>query len=184
MKSLLEVFYRPGTLFESLPERPAAWPAAMAAVLALALFATRLDLQGRAPLPGMYFSAGFVALLTPLVIAGGMFAFSMMRSRKVEFPWMLSMVALSYFAYSLASVLVRLAQLPGTDAAAFMDRASMPKHMYQLFSSLDALSFAFMALLAYGFGKLSRGGVGLGFLSIGLMWVMYVSLKTVIAFVS
>jgi len=53
----------------------------------------------------------------------------------------------------------------------------MAPGLYSLLESVDLLSFAEIALLSYGFGKLTRAGFFAGLAAVMGMWIVYVSVK-------
>jgi hypothetical protein len=136
MKALFEVFYQPGKLFASLPERKGAWvlPLILNTLLLLAISALIPHFIGRenmmrqqmenfklspeqtqqaiagASSPGRIYG-GYVAtaVFGPLIhvaIAGMLMIFGMMTSKAPKFGTMLSMVALAFFPYWLVSSLM------------------------------------------------------------------------------
>jgi len=136
MKDLIEVFFQPGKVFSSLPERRAAWVAPLLANTILALLSTVITIHvlgmdlimrqrlasssmspdqmqqamERATSPAAtYITYAAVALGAPLsmlVVAGGLFAFGMMTSRSPKFGSMLAMVNLAFFPYTVVTVLM------------------------------------------------------------------------------
>jgi hypothetical protein len=223
MKALLEVFYQPGKLFESLPERKGAWIAPMIAIVLLVLLTTylvpryigrenvaRQQLEGfsarmspeqmqaaiaAANSPGRIYTGYAMAIvgtaLMLLIVSGALMAFAMMTSRAPGFPTVLSMVCLAMFPYWLVTTAMTavilmaspdpsaldVRNLIATNAAAYMDKDSMPKGLYSLLSSLDVLSFGEIGLLSYGFAKITRTNLFFGLLAVGGLWILYVSAK-------
>ncbi len=221
MKALLEVFYQPGTLFESLPERRSAWVAPLLAcivvmtlltVLTVNLIGMREIMQQRLATSGLnpeqlqlalanadkpaqvyvsYAAAAIVAPVTLLVIAGALTAFGMMTSRAPKFGAMFAMVALAFFPYwlvtgAMSTVIILatpdrstldISNIIATNAAAYMDRNTVSKGMYSLYGSLDALSFALIWLLGFGFSKLTKAGMFFGLAAVGTLWAFYVLMK-------
>ena len=221
MKALLEVFYQPGTLFESLPERRSAWVAPLLAcivvmtlltVLTVNLIGMREIMQQRLATSGLnpeqlqlalanadkpaqvyvsYAAAAIVAPVTLLVIAGALTAFGMMTSRAPKFGAMFAMVALAFFPYwlvtgAMSTVIILatpdrstldISNIIATNAAAYMDRNTVSKGMYSLYGSLDALSFALILLLGFGFSKLTKAGMFFGLAAVGTLWAFYVLMK-------
>jgi hypothetical protein len=221
MKALLEVFYQPGTLFESLPERRSAWVAPLLAcivvmtlltVLTVNLIGMREIMQQRLATSGLnpeqlqlalanadkpaqvyvsYAAAAIVAPVTLLVIAGALTAFGMMTSRAPKFGAMFAMVALAFFPYwlvtgAMSAVIILatpdrstldISNIIATNAAAYMDRNTVSKGMYSLYGSLDALSFALILLLGFGFSKLTKAGMFFGLAAVGTLWAFYVLMK-------
>ncbi len=221
MKALLEVFYQPGTLFESLPERRSAWVAPLLAcivvmtlltVLTVNLIGMREIMQQRLATSGLnpeqlqlalanadkpaqvyvsYAAAAIVAPVTLLVIAGALTAFGMMTSRAPKFGAMFAMVALAFFPYwlvtgAMSAVIILatpdrstldISNIIATNAAAYMDRNTVSKGMYSLYGSLDALSFALIWLLGFGFSKLTKAGMFFGLAAVGTLWAFYVLMK-------
>ena len=224
MKALFEVFYQPGQLFASLPERKGAWIAPMIAVALLVLLGTylvphyvgrenvaRQQLQSSrtrlsparreaairaAGSPGVVYR-GYVAAIVGtalmlLIVSGALMAFALMTSRAPDFPTVLSMVSLAMVPYwlvttALTAWILIAAGNPGaldvgnllpTNAAAFMDKNSIPKGLSGLFESLDILSFGEIGLLSYGFSKITHTRFFYGLLAVGGLWILYVSAKT------
>jgi hypothetical protein len=131
MKGLLEVFYRPGVLFASLPERKGAWIAPLIANCLLLLLTSFLvpHFMGRENIvrqqlesfhmspeqtqaaltasnsPGRiyggYAGAAVVAAVILLVISAALLVFAMMTSRVPRFASMFAMVSLAFFPYWL-----------------------------------------------------------------------------------
>lgn len=225
MKALIEVFYQPGKVFASLPERKHAWLAPllidMLLVLAISMLtihiigmenivrqrleATHMSQEqmqvamSRANSPiQLYVSyiASFLGTgLALAVIAGALTAFGMMTSRAPSYGAMLAMVALAFFPYWVISGVMTAAfllttpdtgsldinNLLATNAAAFMDKNSMPKGLYSLLSSLDVLSFMELSLLTLGFSKVTRSGIGGALAAVGGLWIFYISTKMAIS---
>jgi hypothetical protein len=131
MKALLEVFYQPGKVFGSLPEKRGAWilPMILNALLLVAITAVTPHYMGRENLMRQqlenfhlspeamqkalesannpaaiyrgYIFAFLGACLVMLVIAGALMAFGMMTSKPPKYATMLSMVTIAYFPYYL-----------------------------------------------------------------------------------
>lgn len=136
MKALIDVFFQPGKLFSSLPERRAPWvfPLLVNVILLLASTAVTINLLGmelitRQRLAGSsmspdqmqramqqatspaaaYITYAAVLFGTPifmLIVSGILFAFGMMTSRSPKFGSMLAMVNLALFPYFLITVLM------------------------------------------------------------------------------
>jgi hypothetical protein len=136
MKALIEVFYQPGKVFASLPERRAAWvtPLLVNTILLMLSTAFTIHVLGmdliirqrlassnmspeqmqvamqRASSPAyVYFTYAAVAIGTPiamLIISGVLLAFGMMTSRAPKFGSMLAMVNLAFFPYYVVTVLM------------------------------------------------------------------------------
>jgi hypothetical protein len=136
MKSLIDVFFQPGKLFATLPERRAAWvvPLLINIVLLLASTAVTLNVLGldlitRQRLAGssmtpdqmqqqmkyatspaaVYITYAAVVIGTPiftLIASGILFAFGMMTKRAPKFGSMLAMVNLAFFPYILITALM------------------------------------------------------------------------------
>jgi hypothetical protein len=131
MFSVVEVFYQPGKLFESLPERPSAWvfPLLVDIAILVASVAALINLVGiesmvrqrlqtttmspeqmqvamqRMNSPAaVYFTYGSAAIggiVTVFAVAGLLMIFAMMAERKPKFGSMLSMVSLAFLPYWL-----------------------------------------------------------------------------------
>ncbi len=132
-------------------------------------------------------------LLFQLILAGALYAFALMSSRPPDFGPMLSMVALALFPYMLVvagatfaalatasdpTKLNSLNLLP-TNPAAFEDPNSLGKGIYGLLSSVDGLVFLEIGLLSLGLSRLTKWSYGLALGAIGGLWVLYMSVKTV-----
>jgi hypothetical protein len=136
MSALLHVFYQPGELFSSLPDRRRAWiiPLVVNCILAMAIWAVEVHYMGfitivrqqlaaihmrpenmaialeRANTParlyGSYIQTAFAVTLGALLISGVLKALSLMTGRSPRFGAMLSMVALAQFPYFLVVLLM------------------------------------------------------------------------------
>jgi hypothetical protein len=136
MKALIDVFFQPGKLFASLPERRAAWvlPLLINVVLLLASTAFTINMlgmdlimrqrlasstmsadqmqkamaQGTSP-AAVYITYAAVLFFSPifmLIVSGMLFAFGMMTSRAPKFGSMLAMVNLAFFPYILITAVM------------------------------------------------------------------------------
>jgi hypothetical protein len=136
MKALIDVFFQPGKLFSSLPERRAAWvlPLAINVILILASTAVTINVlgmdlimrqrlasssmsadqmaqamkNGTSP-AAVYITYAAVLFFSPifmLIVSGILFAFGMMTSRAPKFGSMLAMVNLAFFPYLLITFLM------------------------------------------------------------------------------
>jgi hypothetical protein len=221
MKALIEVFFQPGKVFSSLPERRAAWVAPLLANTILLILSTAITIHvmgmdlivrqrlaashmspeqmqqaiERATSPAYvyiaYAAVGFGAPLSMLIIAGILFAFSMMTSRPPKFGSMLAMVNLAFFPYFVVTVLMTalvmiaapdktaldIGNILATNVGAFVNKSETSKGLYALFTSLDLLSFIEIGLLSYGFSKLTKTGFAAGLGAVGGMWILYVLVK-------
>lgn len=221
MSALLHVFYKPGELFSSLPDRRRAWiiPLVVNCILGMAIWAVEVHYMGflaivrqqlmaihmrpenmaialeRANTPARlyasYFQTAFAIVLGALLISGVLKGLSLMTGRSPRFGAMLSMVSLAQFPYYLVvllmtTLILTVAPDPGslsirnliaTNPAAYMDKDTMAPGLYSLLESVDLLSFAEIALLSYGFGKLTRAGFFGGLAAVVGMWIVYVSVK-------
>jgi len=136
MMTLIDVFFQPGKLFSSLPERRAAWvlPMVINVILVLASTAVTINVLGmdlimRQRLAGssmsadqmaqamkngtspaaVYITYAAVLFFSPifmLIVSGILFAFGMMTSRAPKFGSMFAMVNLAFFPYILITVLM------------------------------------------------------------------------------
>lgn len=221
MNALIEVFFQPGKVFSTLPERRAAWvaPQLVNTILLLISTAITIHVMGmdlimrqrlasssmspeqmqqamqRATSPAAtYFTYAAVAVgatLAMLIVAGVLFAFSMMTSRPPKFGSMLAMVNLAFFPYFLVTVLmtslvmivapdksaIDINNPLATNVAAFVNKSETSKGLYALFTSLDLLSFIEICLLSYGFSKLTKAGFAAGLGAVTGMWLLYVLVK-------
>lgn len=140
---------------------------------------------------GSYAAAAIGAPISLLIVAGVLTAFGLMTSQTPKFGAMLAMVSLSFFPYWLVtgamSAVIMLAtpdrstldisNILATNIAAYVDRNSVSKGIYSLYGSLDALSFALIWFLGYGFSKLTKAGVFFGLAAVGMLWAFYVLMK-------
>lgn len=136
MKALFDVFFQPGKVFSSLPERRAPWvvPLLVNTILLVISTAITVNVMGmelimrqrlassnmspeqmqlamsRAASPITtyitYIAVGLGTPLSMLVVAGVLFAFGLMTSRSPKFGSMLAMVCLAFFPYFLVTVLM------------------------------------------------------------------------------
>lgn len=136
MSALLHVFYKPGELFSSLPDRRRAWiiPLVVNCLLGVAIWAVEVHFMGfltivrqqlaaihmkpenmaialeRSNTPGRlyasYFQTAFAVALGALLISGVLKALSLMTGRSPHFGAMLSMVTLAQFPYYLVVLLM------------------------------------------------------------------------------
>jgi len=151
MKALLEVFYQPGKLFESLPERRGVWivPLILGIVLIVSSMALSIHSIGmreimrqrfatsgmspeqmqqalaRADNPGQeyisYCAGAIGVVLALLVIAGVLTAFGMMTSSSPKFGTMFSMVTLSFFPYWLVTGIMSALIILATEDKSSLD---------------------------------------------------------------
>lgn len=151
MKSLLEVFYQPGKLFEDLPNRRAAWviPLIVATILIVAsmyftihsigmreIMRQRLATSGMSPeqmqqamsradspiQEYVSYCAGAIGVtLTFLVLAGVLTAFAMMTSNTPKFGTMFSMVTLSFIPYYVVTAIMSTLIILATDDKSSLD---------------------------------------------------------------
>jgi hypothetical protein len=131
VKDAIQIFYQPGKVFESLPERRGAWivPMILNALLLIALTAVTPHFMGRENLMRQqlenfhlspeatrkalesatspaavyrgYVFAGIGACVVMLIVAGGLTAFGMMTKSPPHFSTMFSAVCLAFFPYYL-----------------------------------------------------------------------------------
>jgi hypothetical protein len=136
MTPLLHVFYKPGELFSSLPDRRRAWivPLLVNCLIGIAIWAVEVHFMGfitivRQQLSAIHMSAqnmeialagantparlylsyvqtAFAVILGALLISGILKALSMMTGRSPRFGAMLSMVSLAQFPYYLIVLLM------------------------------------------------------------------------------
>ena len=136
MSALLHVFYKPGELFSSLPDRKRAWiiPLVANCLLGVAIWAVEVHYMGflsivrqqltaihmrpenmataleRANTPGRlyasYFQTAFAVVLGALLISGVLKGLSLMTGRSPRFGAMLSMVSLAQFPYYIVVLLM------------------------------------------------------------------------------
>jgi hypothetical protein len=136
MSALLHVFYKPGELFSSLPDRRRAWiiPLLVNCLLGVAIWAVEVHFMGfisivRQQLSAIHMSAqtmeialarantpvrlylsyvqtAFAVVFVALLISGVLKALSLMTGRSPNFGAMLSMVSLAQFPYYLVVLLM------------------------------------------------------------------------------
>ena len=136
MRALIEVFFQPGKVFASLPERRAAWVAPLLVNTILVVLSTaitvnvlgmdlimrqrlassnmspeqmQLAMERAASPVALYVTYAAVAIGAPvfmLIVSGVLFAFGLMTSRAPKFGSMLAMVNLAFFPYYVVTVLM------------------------------------------------------------------------------
>jgi hypothetical protein len=138
-----------------------------------------------------YAAVLFFSPIFMLIVSGILFAFGMITSRAPKFGSMLAMVNLAFFPYILITVVMTalvivaapdktaldVNNLLATNVAAFVSKSQTSKGLYALYTSLDVLSFMELALMSYGFAKLTKAGLAAGFGAVGGMWILYVLCK-------
>ncbi len=146
--------------------------------------------RGRSPAQryASYAASAIVVPLTLLAISGLLAVLASMSSRQPKFHTMFSMVTLAFLPYwliiAVMTTLVLMAapdppsldisNLLATNAAAFMDKATTSKGLYSVMVSLDVLSLGLVAMLAYGFSKVTKSSFGSGLFAVGILWFVYV----------
>src|SRR5918911_565524 len=150
MKSLIEVFYQPGAVFSSLPERKAPWVVPMIVDVALLFFLTVLTIRlvgmetimrqrleysnvspeqmqaalSRANSPVQVYASYAGAIvgtaLTIILVAGLLLLFALMTNRQPKFTTMMAMVAIAFFPYWLITGIMTVLILMASS-----DRASL-----------------------------------------------------------
>lgn len=190
MKALLEVFYRPGKLFESLPERRSAWvvPILFDALLLLAISALVPHFIGRenmmrqqlesmrltpeqtqkavesASSPARVY-AGYAAstIAAPLIlsiVAGMLMIFGMMTSKPSRFRTMFSMVSIAFFPYWLIATLMTALVLMASPDPATLDVRNLVATNVGSFVDKSSMSKGMYSLLS-SMDVLSFGEIGL-----------------------
>lgn len=148
-----------------------------------------------ARLYGSYIQTGLFVVISLVLIGGVLKGFSLMTGRPPRFGSMLAMVAIAEFPYYLVVLIMTalilvispdpsslsIRNLIATNPAAYMDQAAMPRGLYSLLESIDLLSFGEIALLAYGFGRLTRAGFFGGLAAVVALWIVYVSCKMAVS---
>jgi hypothetical protein len=171
MKALFEIFYQPGKLFESLPERKGVWVAPMIAVALLVLIVSILvpHFIGRENVARQQLE-NFSGRMSP-------------EQLQAMFPYWLVSAAMTALILigSPDPTSLDVKNLIATNVAAYMDKNSMARGLYSLLSSIDILSFGEIGLLAFGFSKIARTNLFFGFAAVGGLWILYVSAKMVLS---
>lgn len=170
LRSIFEVFYQPGKLFASLPQRPRAWLAALLADILL-LVATsvavtqligvetlaRTRLAGahgtpeqiqhaieRMSSPGVVFMGycftGLTALLTIVIIAFILMILALIRDAAPDFPALFSMAAHALLPYWLLMFLLTLAAILSAPNRAALDPATLIHTSAAVFVNQAAVS--------------------------------------------
>jgi hypothetical protein len=191
MKALIDVFFQPGRLFASLPERRAAWifPLLINVVLLLASTAVTINMlgmdlimrqrlagstmsvdqmqkamaQGTSP-AAVYITYAAVLFFSPifmLIVSGILFAFGMMTSRAPKFGSMLAMVNLAFFPYILITVVMTALVIVAAPDKAGLDVNNLLATNVAAFVSKSQTSKGLYAL----YGSLDI----LSFMEVGLM---------------
>jgi hypothetical protein len=225
---IFEIFYQPGKVFASLPQRRAAWIAPLilgvlllVCTVVVAVHRIGLETIVRQQLENSganlsadqmqqainganspariyltYAGAVVAGTVSLLIIAGALSIFALMGNQQPRFGTMFSMVALAYLPYRLVicfmTVLVLMispepasldfSNLLSTNVGAFLNKTTVSRPMYTLFTNLDVLSFIEIGLLAYGFAKITRSSVFYGLVSVGSLWALYVASRVALSF--
>jgi hypothetical protein len=138
-----------------------------------------------------YGGAVVAGIVSILLIAGLLTIFALVGSKQPKFSTNFSMAALAFLPYRLVicvmTVLVLLASpdpsaldinnLLATNVGAFMNKETMSRGLYTLFSALDILSFAEIGLLAYGFSRVNRTSFSFGLFAVMSLWIVYVLIR-------
>ena len=225
--AILEVFYQPGKLFASLPNRRGVWVLPLILSLLIGLVASRVLIQrigldnivrqqiesrpnmtpeqqqqalnnANSPIIGyiVYGAVILGSLVVPLVIAGALTIFGLMATQQPKFGTTFSMVVLAYFPYTIVVSLMTLIvlyasadptvldyqNLLSTNVAAYMNKETTGKALYQFLTSMDILSFVEIGFLGYGFSKITRSSFFYGLFSVGALWALYVALRVGLSF--
>lgn len=190
MKALLEVFYQPGELFASLPERRGAWVAPVilnALLIVLITFlvphymgrenVTRQQLENF-KMPPEQMQTAIAASLTPariymgyafaaigtalmlLIISGALMAFAMMTSRAPKFGAMFSMVAIAFFPYFLISAAMTAMILMASPDPSTLDIRNLVATNVAAFMDKNTMSKGLYSLLG-SIDILSFGEIGM-----------------------
>ena len=148
----------------------------------------------RATSPGQLYVtyAGTIvgSALAYAMIAALLTVFALMSSKEPRFSTTLSMVTLAFLPYRLIiclmAVIVCMAapdktsldatNLHATNVGAFMNKETISKPLFTFLSQIDVLSFAEIGLLAYGFSKVNRTGLGFALMSVLTLWAIYVAI--------
>jgi hypothetical protein len=64
-----------------------------------------------------------------------------------------------------------------TNVGAFVNKSETSKGLYALYTSLDGLSLIEIALLSFGFSKITKAGFGAGLGAVCGLWILYVASK-------
>lgn len=142
---------------------------------------------------GNYAATVLFSLGMQAALAGMLTIFWMMRNPSPNFGTMFSMVTLALFPYwlilaAMTSQTLMTAQNPATldfsnlvatSAASYVDKRTVTRGVYGVLSNLDALGFLEIGLLALGFSKVTRSGIGLGFVVVGGLWLLYFSVMAI-----
>jgi len=151
--------------------------------------------QSPAQLYITYASTVIVAPVLLLALAGIFTIFAMISSRQPKFGTMFSMVALAFLPYWLVTLVMTVSvllassdrtslditNLLATNPAAFMDKATTSAGLYSLMTSMDALSFAEIGMLSYGFSKVTKTSLSSALFAVVSIWVLYVFAKVAIS---
>jgi hypothetical protein len=135
-----------------------------------------------------YAGALVSTILIVLAISAALAVFGMMTKDKPKFASMFSMVSLAMLPYGLISFAMTTAvillapdrasldftNLLATNPGAFLDKATTSKFLYSLLSSLDLLSLLAVGMLAYGFAKVTRAGLGSGWGAVLSLWLLLI----------
>jgi hypothetical protein len=127
--------------------------------------------------------------LTILAIAGLLTGAGNVMSRKAGFTDMIAVTSFAFFPFGVLSLAILVAILTLTDQSAlnindpvplnvgaFLDPRTNPA-LAGLASSIDLLSFGRIALLSYGFSKVTGVKMGAALALVVGLWLIYVVLK-------
>jgi hypothetical protein len=116
--------------------------------------------------------------------------FRFLYGADLTFKQSLAIVLWAFLAVSLVStpLMVAVFALKGdwnldpnsvlqANLSLILDKATAPKWLYSLLSSIDLFSFWIMALLAAGYGVASRRTMGGAFAGVAAPWIFYVLIK-------
>jgi hypothetical protein len=131
-----------------------------------------------------------------LVVLAGLFLFTYRFFYEAEttFPQSMAVVTWSFLAFYLlaTTMMVLVLVLKGewsvdprtviqANPAAFVDKAAVPKPVYDLLDSIDLFSAWTIFLLAAGYAATARRSVGSAAIGVLVWWALYVLLKMAMA---
>ena len=144
----------------------------------------------------MAFAGGLLGAPIMIMVAGGvlMLVFRSVFGAEITFAQSASVVAWSFMAVGLVTtpLMFLVFALKGdwnldpssvlqASPVLLLDRSSVPAALYTLAGCLDLFSFWVLALLAIGYGVVTRRSAGSALWGVAPFWIAYVAIKVLFA---
>lgn len=138
---------------------------------------------------GMTYGAPLVATPIVLLVVAGLFTAGLsITGSKLRFAQVLGATSYAWWPYALLTALMsilivnvapnkedlNIRNLIATNVGAFLDPVTTNKAVYAMASSIDVLSFALVAFLAYGLARVSGRKFGSCLGIVVALWLIYV----------